>query len=762
MRKKTKLAKSIMAFAMAAAVAVSATGCGAKNESNVASSESTTSQSEPAATEAPATSEDTASSAVTADSETKTEDTKQDTAKDDAADSSASSSAASDQANTTSTKKPTYNTNKTQAKAPVQQASAAPAAAEEKKAEPTYTFVVRRHDASCTTGGYDEHICNEWGGMNYNDNYTAPKGHNWDNGVITKAATYTENGIKTFKCKDCGETRTEEIPALNKTYHIKEVVPATCTSEGYTIYECNEVPGLTYKADYTAKLPHSYDEGVITKAPTYTENGEMTYTCKNDPTHTYTEVIPAKGYTYTDTVVAPTCTEQGYTLHECNEDASMSYKDSYTDALGHDYKEVTTPATCKDEGSVDNVCERCGDTQHISTLPVTEDHQWNDGEITKAPTCTEAGEKTFTCTVCNKTKTEEVPATGHDYDEGVVTKVPTQTTSGIRTYTCKNCGDTYTETIPQLGHVWGRNEVTKQPTCEEDGVRTFYCTVDGCNETKTAPIPATGHDWDDGVVTKQATCTEDGSLTRTCKNDPTHTMTYTLYATGHTWDEGVVTKEPTHDENGIRTYTCTVCGATKTEEILATKYTFTVTVVEPTCTEQGYTYHKCNEDDSKSFTDNYTNALGHSGSLHTTPATCKEDGHTDYICDRCGYSELIETLPKTNNHSWDNGVVTVEPTADHEGVKTYTCSVCGETKTESIPRIASQSLVSVNPSDAEVETPVEAETPAVSEELPTDAAESDVPAENAEESDSEAVKQEDATLPKETEVEAIVVEEAAD
>ena len=277
MRKKTKLAKSIMAFAMAAAVAVSATGCGAKNESNVASSESTTSQSEPAPTEAPATSEDTTSSAATSDSETKTEDTKQDTAKDETADSSVSSSASSDQANASSSKKPTYSTSKTQTKAPVQQTSAVPAAAEEKKAEPTYTFVVRHHDASCTTGGYDEHICNEWGGMNYNDNYTAPKGHSWDDGVITKAATYTENGIKTFKCKDCGETRTEEIPALNKTYHIKEVVPATCTSEGYTIYECNEVPGLTYKADYTAKLPHSYDEGVVTKAPTIYEKCVKTF-----------------------------------------------------------------------------------------------------------------------------------------------------------------------------------------------------------------------------------------------------------------------------------------------------------------------------------------------------------------------------------------------------------------------------------------------------------------------------------------------------
>lgn len=589
-------------------------------------------------------------------------------------------------------------------------------------------------------------------------------GHKWDEGTVTTEPTCDQPGVKTFKCLNdgCTETQTEGIAALGHEWDDGVITTAaTCTEDGVKTFTCKHDASHTYTEDIPA-IGHDWDEGKVTKEPTYTENGEMTYTCKNDPTHTYTEVIPAKGYTYTDTVVAPTCTEQGYTLHECNEDASMSYKDSYTDALGHDYKEVTTPATCKDEGSVDNVCERCGDSQHISTLPVTEDHQWNDGKITKAPTCTEAGEKTFTCTICNKTKTEAVPATGHDYDEGVVTVEPTQTTSGIRTYTCKNCGDTYTETIPQLGHVWGRNEVTKQPTCEEDGVRTFYCTVDGCNETKTAPIPATGHDWDNGVVTKQATCTEDGSLTRTCKNDPTHTMTYTLYATGHTWDEGVVTKQPTHDENGIRTYTCTVCGATKTEEILATKYTFTVTVVEPTCTEQGYTYHKCNEDDSKSFTDNYTNALGHSGSLHTTPATCKEDGHTDYVCDRCGYSELIETLPKTNNHSWDNGVVTVEPTADHEGVKTYTCSVCGETKTESIPRIASQSLASVNPSDAEVETPVEAETPAVSEELPADTAESDVPAEDAEESGSEAVKQEDATLPKETEVEAIVVEEAAD
>lgn len=115
--------------------------------------------------------------------------------------------------------------------------------------------------------------------MNYNDRFVPAKGHSWDGGTVTKAATYTETGIKTFKCKECDETRTEEIPSLNKTYHIKSVVAPTCTAEGYTIYECNEVPGLTYKGDYKAKLPHAYDAGKVTKPATIYEKGTKTFTC---------------------------------------------------------------------------------------------------------------------------------------------------------------------------------------------------------------------------------------------------------------------------------------------------------------------------------------------------------------------------------------------------------------------------------------------------------------------------------------------------
>lgn len=59
------------------------------------------------------------------------------------------------------------------------------------------------------------------------------------------------------------------------------------------------------------------------------------------------------------------------------------------------------------------------------TPPAQHTHTWNAGVVTKEPACTEAGVKTYTCTTCGATKTEEIPATGHNYNNGV----------------CSNCGD---------------------------------------------------------------------------------------------------------------------------------------------------------------------------------------------------------------------------------------------------------------------------------------------------------------------------------
>lgn len=719
MKRRVSAAKKIVAVALAATVAVSLTGCKKrKNNTNAASSDVTTSQSQAAAPETPEVTATPAPTAAPAENTDKKDNTTSEPTKTEKPSTGTSTSGG--------TTKPAA----TKTPAPAPAATPAPTA----KPQVKYTFTVRRHEATCTTQGYDEHICHEWGGMNYNDRFAPAKGHSWDGGTVTKAATYTETGIKTFKCKECDETRTEEIPSLDKTYHIKSVVAPTCTAEGYTIYICDQDSALTEKRDYTnalghawdtgtvttaatcttagvktykcqntgctemkteeipalghkwddgtvTKAPtctedgvktftclndgshtytepvpatgHAWDEGVVTKKPTYEEDGERTYTCQNDKTHVHTEVIPALGYTFTETVVAPTCTEDGYTLHTCNENSAKTYQDTPVAALGHQYKEVTTPATCGAPGSVDNVCERCNDKQHVRDLPITGEHQWDEGVVTKEPTTTETGIKTFTCKVCQATKTEDI-AKVHNHD--------------------------YT----RLG------EIVKESSCETEGERWVYCNYEGCNERVLKPMAAIGsHDWDfaNAECLKKATCTEQGTMRMHCKRDASHTMTYSYGGTGHVWDEGTITTQPTYDEYGVRTLHCKNCDATTTEKVLPTKYTFTVTVIPPTCTEDGYTMHKCNEDNSFSYKDNIVHSTGHHAAKRVIEPTCKEEGRTEIYCIVCNeVNAVLSTTPK-KDHTWDNGVVTTETTAEKDGVKTYTCTVCNETKTETIPRL---------------------------------------------------------------------------
>lgn len=96
-------------------------------------------------------------------------------------------------------------------------------------------------------------------------------------------------------------------------------------------------------------------------------------------------------------------------------------------------------------------------------------HSWDEGEVTKPPTCAEKGVKTFHCQGCEETKTEDIPATGeHSWNERTVTKEATCVQEGEKTFTCQNCQATKTEEIPATGeHVWGEGEVTTEPTCTE-------------------------------------------------------------------------------------------------------------------------------------------------------------------------------------------------------------------------------------------------------------------------------------------------------
>ena len=101
----------------------------------------------------------------------------------------------------------------------------------------------------------------------------------------------------------------------------------------------------------------------------------------------------------------------------------------------------------------------------------------------------------------------------HNWGEGVVTTAATCTTDGLRTYTCIFCDATKTETIAALGHS-PETTVTKEATCTEDGQQVTSCSTCG-EELKTEPIAALGHS-PETTVTKEPTYLEDGEQVTTC------------------------------------------------------------------------------------------------------------------------------------------------------------------------------------------------------------------------------------------------------
>ena len=156
------------------------------------------------------------------------------------------------------------------------------------------------------------------------------------------------------------------------------------------------------------------------------------------------------------------------------------------EAHEHSYTAVVTAPTCTEKGYTTHTCS-CGDS-YVDTYTDALGHAWDGGTVTKEPTETETGTKTFTCTRCSETKTEVIPALSHEHSYKAVVTAPTCTAKGYTTHTC-SCGDSYVDTYTDaLGHAWDGGTVTKQPTAMETGVRTYTCTR--CSATKTETIPA--------------------------------------------------------------------------------------------------------------------------------------------------------------------------------------------------------------------------------------------------------------------------------
>lgn len=317
-------------------------------------------------------------------------------------------------------------------------------------------------------------------------------------------------------------------------------------------------------------------------------------------------------------------------------------------------------------------------------------HSWDSGVVTKQPTCTEAGTKTYTCTSCGKTKTTEIAATGHQHTEIRNKKEATCKAEGYTgdTY-CTDCETKVSsgQAIPKTDHTWDNGKVTTEATCEHTGVRTYICSV--CGETKEEETPKTDHTYDDGTVTKKPTCIETGIKTYTCTVCQ-KTKTEEIPATGHQHTEIRNKKEATCTETGYTgdTY-CKDCGTKLSSGEVISKKAHDYEVKDrqkPTCTTDGYVLSVC-----KACGDEKQEVLPATGHQHTEirnkkEATCKAEGYTgDIYCKDCG-EKLSDgkTIAKTTEHTWDAGKVTKAATCTEKGVKTYTCTVCGATKTEEI------------------------------------------------------------------------------
>lgn len=227
---------------------------------------------------------------------------------------------------------------------------------------------------------------------------------------------------------------------------------------------------------------------------------------------------------------------------------------------------------------------------------------------------------------------------------------PTCTEQGYTHHACTVKGCTYAPVddtyVAATDHTWVKTQ-TNPPTCTEQGTAFYKCSA--CGATRTEKIAALGHDLSRCDLVPDATCTQPGRAVGTCARCDVK-IDEVIPAKGHDYSyKSASSTEPTCTESGHYQGTCPRCYQDYNDTIPALGHDWGewVTSIEPTVSTVGYRYHICNRDG-------------------------------------CGYREG-EDIPKLHTHTWDAGVVTQKPTAAEPGVRTYTCTVCGQTRTEAIP-----------------------------------------------------------------------------
>ena len=416
-------------------------------------------------------------------------------------------------------------------------------------------------DPTCLNKGFTTHTCKRCDNVSV-DTYTDALNHTWGDWSNVTAPTCTKDGTITRSCSRCEAVDTGTVPALGHDYAESSTVDKepTCLVEGSESKHCSRCDSKEEVKSITA-TGHDFTEPVYTWVASK-EACTAVRVCKNDASHVETETVQAVptvlreancetigevkytatfeneafeqqevtveslalGHTVvTDKAVEPTCESTGLTEGShclvCN---TVLVEQQVLPASGHDWNDgvVTKAPTCVDTGIKEFTCETCGAIRNDVLDSDADAHKPNtDFVVTTEATCTTDGVKELFCTLCNESlQSESISATGHKFGEWVVIDSPTCDASGTKKRTCVICDFPETEGLNAAGHKWESTYTVDVPaTCESDGSESIHCSV--CDIPKESrPIPATGHNYPDLYATvTEATCTTAGSKVRECK-----------------------------------------------------------------------------------------------------------------------------------------------------------------------------------------------------------------------------------------------------
>ena len=318
---------------------------------------------------------------------------------------------------------------------------------------------------------------------------------------------------------------------------------------------------------------------------------------------------------------------------------------------------VTTEPTCLTSGVESTKCLDCGQIQETQSIPELAHIMPDDWTIDRAATCESTGEESKTCERgCGYREVEIIPATGHTMpNEPTFVIVPTCTLTGESVTQCEHfaqCGYQVVIAIDALGHEYPDTWTVETPsTCVIHGAEFRLCIrFSDCHTSQTRDIPFCDHTWIGGAV----------------QSPP-----------------------PTCTEPGMGTLICSVCGLENLDPdniIPPLGHDFVeISRIPATCTHTGALVEQCTRCGEIQST--VIPLLEHSwGSPVTTTPTCTTAGFTVQICLVCGYEQIITTTAALG-HSWGAWVVTTAATVTATGIKTRTCTRCGEVQSEVVPVI---------------------------------------------------------------------------